>query len=69
MYDIVGLPAGSYPLAGSCDVFFVCDAYGFAHHRTCPDGLHFDEDNSICNWPDEAGCDMEAVARTASNNP
>jgi len=39
-----------------CSEFFVC-----VHEKwslqTCPDGLHWDNNNKNCAWPDQAGCD------------
>ena len=39
-----------------CSEFFVC-----VHEKwslqTCPDGLHWDNNNKNCAWPDQAGCE------------
>ena len=33
-----------------CKMYFVCQGT-VQHHKTCPDGLVFNENDSVCDWP------------------
>ena len=33
-----------------CSMYFVCQGT-VQHHRTCPDGLVFNENENVCDWP------------------
>ena len=39
-----------------CSEFFVC-VHSKWSLQTCPDGLHWDNENKNCAWPDQAGCE------------
>lgn len=49
--DTVHLPHDT-----DCDKFFVCDN-GNKKPISCPDGLHFNKELEICDWPWLAGCE------------
>ncbi len=38
-----------------CASFYLCNN-GVAILMRCPDGLHYDADRGVCDWPREAGC-------------
>ena len=42
----------------TCDKFYVCTrgGVGGAMASNCADGLHFDAEKKVCNWPQDAGC-------------
>ena len=39
-----------------CTEFFVCVHEKWSR-QTCPDGLHWDNNNKNCAWPEQAGCE------------
>lgn len=50
-------PEGSFPDPEDCAGYYVCTA-GIPIHASCPDGLHFDPDTGICDWPDSVQCQI-----------
>ncbi|XP_071053737.1 peritrophin-1-like [Onthophagus taurus] len=40
----------------TCGRFCQCD-WGVAYDMPCPDGLHFNTDLNVCDWPADAGCE------------
>ena len=41
-----------------CSMYYVCkDAV--KHHKPCPTGLVFDENENICDWPENVVCEEE----------
>lgn len=38
-----------------CTKFYICD-HGDPVSQECPDGLHWNRDLNICDWPLSAGC-------------
>lgn len=52
-YD--GCGEGSYKPHAECTQYFFC-VHGKWTPNTCPNGLHWDNSNSVCNFPDQAGC-------------
>jgi len=52
-----------------CQSYFVCNI--IPKIKYCDEGLHFDEANKICNWPEFAKCKLEeeeVINNTASTN-
>ncbi|XP_063238754.1 uncharacterized protein LOC134540148 [Bacillus rossius redtenbacheri] len=47
------------PHPGSCALYLVCD-HGAPVVAKCPQGLHFNRDLQVCDWPRAAGC-IEAM--------
>jgi len=48
----------AHPDLSICDVFYTC-IEGEATESRCPPGLHFDEEQGVCVWPESAkreGC-------------
>ena len=43
------------PNPDDCASFCKCD-WGQAVWFACPEGLHFNADLQVCDWPDHAGC-------------
>lgn len=43
------------PNPDDCASFCKCD-WGQAIWFACPEGLHFNADLQVCDWPDHAGC-------------
>ncbi|XP_022906208.2 peritrophin-1-like [Onthophagus taurus] len=41
----------------TCGRFCQCD-WGVAYDMPCPDGLHFNTELNVCDWPADAGCDI-----------
>ncbi len=39
-----------------CSMFYSC-SNGVPILMFCPDGLHFNAELDVCDWPQEAGCD------------
>jgi hypothetical protein len=35
----------------------------------CPDGLHFNKELEVCDWPQDAGCEEVNTPSTASPSP
>lgn len=46
-----------------CSKFYVCTSEGPVETR-CPAGLHWNQQASICDWPDVAGCVASSVPTT-----
>lgn len=42
----------------NCTTYFTCDM-GKAWEMPCPNGLHFNAKENICDWPISACCDPE----------
>ncbi|KAJ8968420.1 hypothetical protein NQ314_002311 [Rhamnusium bicolor] len=43
-----------------CSKFWEC-SNGIPHQFGCPDGLHFNSDLNVCDWPEQAGCSGKDV--------
>lgn len=39
-----------------CSVFYQCDEDGGQHAFHCPAGLVFNEEQKVCDWPDNVPC-------------
>lgn len=48
------------PHEDDCTKFYKCD-WGRAVLQECPDGLHFNAELSVCDWPESAKCDAAFV--------
>nr|XP_012230502.1 PREDICTED: peritrophin-1-like [Linepithema humile] len=46
------------PHPSNCKHYFVCD-HGRAIVMECPEGLHFNPDKKVCDFPASAGCKAE----------
>lgn len=44
------------PKPGNCQNFYICDAAKTAVQLECPDGLHYNAKESVCDWPESAKC-------------
>lgn len=49
------------PNPSDCSSYCRCD-WGNAVWVACPDGLHFNAELEVCDWPANAGCDPNAAA-------
>lgn len=47
----------SLPNPDSCNSFCKCD-WGKASWFACPEGLHFNAALQVCDWPDNAKCEL-----------
>ena len=48
-----------YPSPDDCAVYYQCSGKDDEYLRlSCPPGLHWDQNLSVCNWPANAGCDV-----------
>jgi len=56
-----GLYAVHLPNPDDCGSFCKCD-WGVAYYFDCPDGLHFNADLEVCDWPLYANCDPSGDA-------
>ena len=36
---------------------------GLAYENRCPDGLHFNRKNKVCDWPDNVACNLPKLNR------
>merc|ERR550532_3760116 len=52
---------GKYKPHSTCGQYFFC-VHSKWTTQSCPSGLHWDNANKICNFPDAAGCDGSAAA-------
>ena len=41
-----------------CDAFYTCSNGIWWDKQYCPDGLHFNPEVDVCDWPENAGCDQ-----------
>ena len=46
---------GSYKAAPACDQYYFC-VHSEWSLQSCPNGLHWDNSQRVCNFPDAAGC-------------
>ena len=46
-----------------CSVFSQCDKEGGAHTFHCPAGLVFNEQQKVCDWPDNVNCTTSSTVR------
>ncbi|XP_017761873.1 PREDICTED: cell wall protein 1-like [Eufriesea mexicana] len=52
-----------------CSTFYVC-ANGQAHLMTCSEGLHFNSELRVCDWPERANCEeFHPRPSTTSSEP
>lgn len=49
-----------YSSPNSCETFFVCD-HNRLLARSCPQGLHFNSGQNVCDWPDNVRCSRDDV--------
>lgn len=47
--------ASVHPHETDCTKFYEC-SHGQAAELTCPNGLHFNPKEGVCDWPEFAGC-------------
>lgn len=45
-----------HPHESDCTKFYECDN-GESIEKSCPPGLHFNPKLSVCDWPEQAGCE------------
>lgn len=43
------------PHADNCQLFHLC-LDGILHEQSCPNGLHFNVIDTLCDWPQNANC-------------
>ncbi|CAL8113106.1 unnamed protein product [Orchesella dallaii] len=53
-------PDGSFSDPEDCSGYYVCTA-GTPIHEVCPDGLQFNPDIKICDWPDVVQCEIRRL--------
>ena len=53
-------PNGTYniPNPNNCYSFYTCE-WGVGYLRYCPDGLHYNSQLDVCDWPQSAGCSTD----------
>ncbi|XP_001663097.2 chitinase-3-like protein 1 [Aedes aegypti] len=51
---------GLFPDPDSCKKYYVC-SNGHIFEFSCPDGLLFDQQNQICNWPEMVDCENNQI--------
>jgi hypothetical protein len=56
------------PHETDCTKFYKCDN-GKKVEFDCPDGLHFNKELEVCDWPQDAGCEEVNTPSTASPSP
>ncbi|XP_059477880.1 mucin-2-like [Neocloeon triangulifer] len=64
--EINGEFALHLPNPGDCGSFCKCD-WGTGYYFDCPDGLHFNAQLQVCDWPQYAGCDGPALTTSSPN--
>lgn len=47
-----------------CSVFYQCDGQGGKHTFNCPDGLLFNSEQGLCDWPDNVDCNNQLNLRS-----
>ena len=50
------LPDGDYQSCVGCDVYASCVAGRIYNNRPCPEGLHWDDNNKICDNKPSSTC-------------
>ncbi|XP_071442522.1 chitin-binding domain protein cbd-1-like [Hetaerina americana] len=55
---VEGKVATLLPNPEDCSSYCVCD-WGRIHTMPCPDGLEFNPDLRVCDWPSRAGCSQK----------
>ncbi|XP_045487679.1 peritrophin-1-like [Pieris rapae] len=51
-----------------CNKFYQC-THGYPVERICPAGLHFNEAESICDWPINVNCQPATPPETETDEP
>nr|XP_022904659.1 chondroitin proteoglycan-2-like [Onthophagus taurus] len=54
------------PHETDCNQFYKCD-WGKPILQQCPDGLHFNPSLQVCDWPANAGCEVNGGGSTTPN--
>lgn len=44
------------PNPEDCGSYYICD-WGTPVYMPCPEGLHFNAELQVCDWPGNAGCE------------
>ena len=52
---------GSYKPSENCNQYYFC-VHGKWTVQSCPNNLHWDNNQRVCNFPDQAGCTGEPAA-------
>ncbi|KYB26070.1 peritrophic matrix protein 14 precursor [Tribolium castaneum] len=56
------------PHETDCTKFYKCD-HGKKVEFDCPDGLHFNKELQVCDWPQDAGCESNKPSSTPKPTP
>ncbi|QTR52888.1 chitin binding peritrophin-A domain-containing protein [Thiothrix unzii] len=48
----------SFPNPDDCGSYYVCDN-GVPFYKDCPSGLHFNAETEVCDWPENAKCNVD----------
>ncbi|XP_055356009.1 uncharacterized protein LOC129601266 [Paramacrobiotus metropolitanus] len=62
-----GKPNGLYPHPTDCGAFITC-LDGTYHIQACPETLHFNPEDQVCDWPDNVRCLSATPQELASFN-
>lgn len=60
------LPDGVFEDFDSCEGFYSCRRNKSSFHR-CPNGLHFNNEDQTCDWPQYANCQPEPDPKICIN--
>ncbi|XP_050082117.1 probable chitinase 10 [Anopheles aquasalis] len=55
------------PFPGDCSQYLVCN-WGRLESASCADGLHWNQQLHICDWPANARCSQGAIPESTENN-
>ncbi len=66
-HPICGETSGIKPDPVDCQKYYFCNQDGqggwLVDHMSCPNGLLFDQRQLLCNWPQEASCNIQSEFR------
>ena len=49
-----------------CNKYYQCNSHGKYEERACANGLHWNQEKSVCDWPEAGGCNIEAGNEVAA---
>ena len=58
----------TYPSVSDCGSYYMCDAGLNPVFMNCPDGLFWDENLNVCNWPENVECEQSGESSSSESS-
>ena len=67
MFSVSNPPTYS-PSVSDCGSYYMCDAGLNPVLMNCPDGLFWDENLNVCNWPENVECEQSGESSSSESS-